>query len=109
MNTRGQVIRNARLALGLSQEAVAEVAKITQQAYSDIENDKTGQPRRSALRAIARMLELPEDALILNKPGAPCGASKEARMIAEEYDHLPAAWQAKILITLLEAKKNSTT
>lgn len=104
MSTRGAIIRQARAALGLSQETVAEAAKITQQAYSDIENDRTAQPRRSALRAIARMLELPEDALILNKPGAHW-ASKEAQMIAEEYDHIPPAYQAKILMTLLEAKK----
>jgi transcriptional regulator with XRE-family HTH domain len=104
MNTRGAMIRQARTAMALSQEAVAKAAKITQQAYSDIENDKTAQPRRSALRAIAKTLDIPEDALILNRPDV-ASISKEARMIAEEYDHMPPAYQAKILMTILEAKK----
>ncbi|MCU0807929.1 MAG: helix-turn-helix domain-containing protein [Candidatus Contendobacter sp.] len=104
METRGTIIRRAREALKLSQDAVAETAKISQQAYSDIENDRTLQPRRSALKAIAKMLQLPEDALILNKPGHRW-MSKEAQMIAEEYDTIPPAYQAKILLALLEAKK----
>ena len=104
METRGTIIRQAREALKLSQEAVAETAKISQQAYSDIENDRTLQPRRSALKAIAKILQLPEDALILNNPSARI-MSKEARMIAEEYDAIPPAYQAKILLALLEAKK----
>lgn len=103
MQTRGERIRQARVMLGLTQEAVAEAAHISQQAYSDIEADKTAQPRRSALRIIAKMLELPEDALILNRPGH--ALTKEALRVAEEYDALPPAIQAKILMTLIEARR----
>lgn len=103
MKTRGELIRQARLMLGLTQEALAEAAHISQQAYSDIEADKTAQPRRSALRAIAHKLELPEEVLILNRPGPVL--SKEALRVAEEYETLPPAIQAKILMTLIEAKR----
>jgi transcriptional regulator with XRE-family HTH domain len=106
METRGQLIRAARERMGLSQETVAKAAKITQQAYSNIEHDATEQPRRSALKAIAKVLALPEDQLVLNKPGDRL-MSKEAEMVAREYDGIPPAFQTKILLTLLEAK--STT
>lgn len=68
----------------------------------------TDQPRRSALKAIAKLLALPEDQLILNKPGDP-SLSKEAQMIAREYDAIPPALQTKILLALLEAKSATTT
>ena len=107
METRGQLIRAARERLGLSQETVAKAAKITQQAYSNIECDATDQPRRSALKAIARLLELPEDQLVLNQPGT-LMMSKEAQMVAREYDAIPPTFQSKILLTLLEAKNAAT-
>jgi len=107
METRGQLIRAARERLGLSQETVAKAAKITQQAYSNIEHDATDQPRRSALKAIAKLLALPEDQLVLNKPDDRW-MSKEAQMVAREYDAIPPVFQTKILMTLLEAKSAAT-
>lgn len=100
MKTRGQLIKEARLNKGLSQEQVADAAKLTQQAYSNIENDKTDQPRRSALKAIAKILEIQEDALFTLR----MMPSKQAMDVAREYDCLPSNYQARILHTILEAK-----
>ncbi len=100
MTTRGKLIRDARQRMGLSQQQVADAAKLTQQAYSNIENDRTDQPRRSALKAIARCLGLDEEQLFTLQP-AP---SREAMTVACAFDTLPANYQARILHTIIEGK-----
>jgi len=100
MKTRGEIIREARDRLGFSQEQVAAAAKLTQQAYSNIENDRTDQPRRSSLKAIAKKLEIAEDQLFTLHP-AP---SRQAQDVAMAYDYLPPIYQARILHTIVEAQ-----
>ena len=100
MKTRGEMIREARDRLGFSQEQVAASAKLTQQAYSNIENDRTDQPRRSSLKAIAKKLELAEDQLFTLHP-AP---SRQAQDVAMVFDILPPAYQIRILHTIIEAQ-----
>lgn len=100
MATRGELIREARQRLGLSQQQVADAVKLTQQAYSNIENDRTDQPRRSALKAIARCLGLDEEQLFTLQP-AP---SRVAMTVARAFDTLPPTYQARILHTIIEGK-----
>lgn len=102
MKTRGEIIREARDRLGFSQEQVAAAAKLTQQAYSNIENDRTDQPRRSSLKAIAKKLELAEDQLFTLHP-AP---SRQAQDIALAYDTLPPAYQIRMMHIVVEAQAN---
>lgn len=105
MKTRGQIIKEARQIKGLSQDAVASAARLTQQAYSNIENDRTDQPRRSAIKAIAKLLDLEEDQLFTLR----IAPSRTAMDVAREYDDLPPTYQARILHTILEAKASYHT
>lgn len=51
--TRGTLIREARLARGYKQKDMAEMLSISQQAYSTIESDAITNPRRIILKRIA--------------------------------------------------------
>jgi tetratricopeptide (TPR) repeat protein/transcriptional regulator with XRE-family HTH domain len=55
----GERLRGQRLALGLTQEELAEKAGMSVRAISDLERGRIGRPRRSTLRKIAEALEPP--------------------------------------------------
>lgn len=52
----GEMIRQRREELGLSQEFVAEKAGITQSSVADIESGKTKNPRKPTLKALSEVL-----------------------------------------------------
>ena len=58
----GPLLRAARLAAGLSQEALAEAAGRSARAISDLERGVNRAPRRDTLDALARALGLPDAA-----------------------------------------------
>lgn len=106
--TRGETIRSARESRGLSQEAVAKAAKISQQSYSDIEADITKSPRRVILERISKMLDIPFESLLLGDDWRE-PIPEEARVIAREYATLPDDVKNKILMLIVEAKARVNT
>src|SRR5574337_596191 len=63
MTTRGTIIRTAREACGLSQQEVADAMRVTAQAVSFWENDKTS-PSQKRMRALADLLGIPVSDLL---------------------------------------------
>lgn len=102
--TRGKMIREKRIRLGLSQEEVANAAKISQQSYSDIEGDRTASPRRAILKAIGKMLEIPFESLLLGDDWRE-PIPESARVVAREYPSLRPENQNRILSIILEDKQ----
>lgn len=102
--TRGKMIRDKRILLGLSQEAVASAAKISQQSYSDIDGDRTASPRRAILKAIGKMLDIPFESLLLGDDWRE-PIPESARVVAREYPSLRPENQNRILRIILEDRQ----
>lgn len=102
--TRGKMIREKRIRLGLSQEEVAGAARIYQQSYSDIEGDRTTSPRRAILKAISKMLDIPFESLLLGDDWRE-PIPESARVVAREYPSLRPENQNRILSIILEDKQ----
>lgn len=103
--TRGQLIRTERERRGLSQQQVADTAKISQQTYSDIEGDRIQSPRRPILKAIAKMLEIPFESLLLGDDYRGENIPESARVVAREYPSLSPDAKNKILMIMIEDKQ----
>jgi transcriptional regulator with XRE-family HTH domain len=103
MNTRGAMIKQAREALGLSQEYMAERCKISQQSYSNIERNVTANPPRRVLKVIEKELNIPFETLVLGG-GWLEQTSESARVVAREYDQLPPEVQLQIMTLILRNK-----
>lgn len=63
-NVLGSYIRKKRVALGLNQEELAERTGVGQETISHIETGRTGDPRLTTLRKIARGLEIDPNILV---------------------------------------------
>jgi transcriptional regulator with XRE-family HTH domain len=90
----------------LNQESLAEAAKISQHTYSDIEGDRIASPRRPILKALAKMLDIPFESLLLgddwrNEPPM----SEADRVISREIPGLSPEARNKILVVILEDKQ----
>lgn len=67
-NALSMNIRRLRTARGLTQTAAADAAGLSRQAFVDIENGKTKEPRVSNLQAIAGALDVPLTDLFTEAP-----------------------------------------
>lgn len=96
--SRGTTVREKRKEAGLTQEQVAKSIKVTQQTYSDFENDRIVNLRRSAVDALAKLLDIPVETLLIGERDT---ISKEARAIAMSYDRASRAVRERIALELL--------
>ncbi|HEY2595908.1 MAG TPA: helix-turn-helix domain-containing protein, partial [Chloroflexota bacterium] len=85
MNARGQVLRERRLALGLSQESLAEAAGVSARSINRWEQGRAT-PQPAARRRIAAVLDMPASELA--PPGAPTVHETRPSTAAD----VPAAW-----------------
>lgn len=97
---RGELIRTRRDALNLSQQQVADAAHISQQSYAAIELDQVSNPKRSILKAISKMLDIPIETLIMNDQSV-TGLSEGAVQVAKEYDKLSSEGKLAVMQALL--------
>jgi transcriptional regulator with XRE-family HTH domain/tetratricopeptide (TPR) repeat protein len=74
----GQLLRRYRLAAGLTQEELGELAGLSARAVADMERGRTGRPRRRSVDALAEALALafPQRTLLTqaSRSGAACAA-----------------------------------
>lgn len=103
MKTRGELLKSRREALGFTQQDVATRLHITQQSYHAIETDVVVNPRRTTLKGLAKMLDIPYETLLLG-PGWQDEVSEQGRVVGQMYDKLPREEQQQILFMLLQAK-----
>jgi transcriptional regulator with XRE-family HTH domain len=104
--TRGELIRTERIRRGYTQEEVAAAARIKQQSYSDIEADKTASPRRTILKAISKMLDIPFESLLLGDDWRE-PIPEEGRIIGREYCRLSSEAKNRIMMIILQDKRDT--
>lgn len=101
--TRGALIAAKRKALQLTQQQVADAAKITQQSYAAIELDQIQQPKRTILKAISKMLDIPLETLIINDSTV-TNLTEGAVQVAREYDRLTKSGKLIVMQAILQAR-----
>ena len=107
--TRGTLIREARLARGYKQKDMAEMLSISQQAYSTIESDAITNPRRIILKRIAEILDIPFESLLLGTGWNSDQPSEAAQSVARAYDTLPHDARIQVMAVILELQRTTNT
>jgi transcriptional regulator with XRE-family HTH domain len=89
----GNRIREARIAAGMSQEALARRSDMSLNGFADIERGKIKNPHYSTLRKIAGSLGVSVAELLGEESPAPLGEPQSAalRHLRDKEDEMPAA------------------
>lgn len=102
--TIGQLIRDRRLELGLTQKDIEAATGIEQSYLSHIETGRVKRPGRELLDALAIPLRVPVEALLLAADYAVSQSAEQGiRLSDDDVERVATAVASKIRMVLVEA------